>query len=89
MLVLGLVVIYYTCGKVTVHPVIVGKLATVLQMVCVVWGLMKWPADWLMAWSVGAAGCTGLSGVIYLYQGIRQLSASPTSAPTPKAPGAS
>lgn len=84
LLVIGLAVIYYTCGKVTVKPVWAGKIATVLQMVCVIWGLLKWNADWLLTWSVGATAFTGLSGLIYVYDGVRQLSASPTSSPTPK-----
>jgi cardiolipin synthase (CMP-forming) len=84
LLLIGLAVIYYTCGKVEVRPIAIGKVATVLQMVCVVWGLMKWPENWLLTWSAAAAGCTGISGLIYVYYGTRQLSASPTSAPTPR-----
>ena len=32
LLILGMVVIHYICGKVRVRPVIMGKIATVLQM---------------------------------------------------------
>jgi CDP-diacylglycerol--glycerol-3-phosphate 3-phosphatidyltransferase len=83
LLLIGLVVIYYSCGHVTVRPVLLGKLATVLQMICVLWGLFKWSSSWLEFWSAGAALCTGISGVWYVYDGVRQLSASPTSGPAP------
>lgn len=81
LLLIGLAVIYYTCGRVVVKPVLVGKIATVFQMVCVVWGLLKWSDAWLLIWAVGATAFTGISGVIYVFDGVRQLSASPTSGP--------
>lgn len=83
LLLIGMAVIYYTCGKVVVHPVGLGKVATVLQMVCVIWALLQWNEDWLVFWSGLAALSTGLSGLVYVVDGIRQLSASPTSGPTP------
>jgi CDP-diacylglycerol--glycerol-3-phosphate 3-phosphatidyltransferase len=84
LLLIGLVVIYYSCGRVAVRPILIGKLATVLQMVCVLWGLFKWHAGWLRGWSLAAAVCTGISGCYYVYEGIRQLSASPSSGPSPE-----
>lgn len=84
LLLIGMVVIYYSCGKVAVRPVIVGKVATVFQMVCVLWGLFKWDAQWLWGLSLGAATCTGISGIYYVMEGVRQLSASPASLPSPK-----
>jgi cardiolipin synthase len=84
LLLLGMVVIHFICGKVAVKPHLVGKVATVLQMVAVCWALLKLPADWLHWFSLGAALCTGVSGVIYVFDGVRQLSASPASLPTPK-----
>jgi CDP-diacylglycerol--glycerol-3-phosphate 3-phosphatidyltransferase len=83
VLLIGLIVIYYSCGRVAVRPILIGKLATVLQMICVLWALFKWSLSWLEAWSAGAALCTGISGLFYLYDGLRQLSASPSSAPAP------
>lgn len=83
LLLIGLIVIYYSCGKVVVRPIMIGKVATVLQMTCVFWGLAKWDALWLGIWCAGAAICTGISGVFYVIDGIRQLSASPTSGPAP------
>ena len=79
LLVIGLVIIYYACGKVTVRPVMIGKVATVLQMACVLWTLLKWPGSTLFFIAIAAALCTGISGVLYVIEGVRQLSASPSS----------
>jgi hypothetical protein len=66
-----------------VRPRILGGIATVLQMIVVVWILMKWDERWLRYWMLGAAFCTGISGLLYVYDGSRQLSAHPTSSPSP------
>lgn len=83
LLLIGLAVIYYSCGRVNVRPILIGKLATVLQMICVLWGLFKWNPTWLMIWAVGAALSTAISGLFYIRDGVRQLSASPNSGPAP------
>ena len=82
LLIIGLVVIHYVSGKVTVRPVMIGKIATVLQMITVLWALFKFRPDWLMFPAAAAAVCTGVSGVIYVVEGVRQLSASPSSSAT-------
>src|SRR5262245_6740642 len=82
LLLLGLVVVTHVCGKIKVRPVLIGKAATVLQMACILWALFKWSSQWLLMWTVAAAVCTGLSGLIYVWEGVRQLSASPASFPT-------
>jgi CDP-diacylglycerol--glycerol-3-phosphate 3-phosphatidyltransferase len=83
VLLLGLVVIHLTVGKVTVRPHFTGKIATVLQMGAVICLLMKWCAapfaPWAVALMLGAAIFTAGSGVIYLWAGIHQLSTSPHS----------
>ncbi len=84
LLLIGLALIHYMGSKVTIRPVIIGKMATVFQMTCVLWGLLKWDAHWLFIWSVVAGVLTGVSGIIYIWEGVRQLSASPTSTATPK-----
>lgn len=84
LLLIGLAVIQYVSGRIAVRPVLIGKAATVLQMTCVLWALLKWSSGWLMIWSIGAAICTGVSGLIYLIEGIRQLSASPSSSAAPR-----
>lgn len=86
LLLLGVAVIQFVCGSVTVRPVLLGKVATVLQIICVFWALLKWNEDWLLGWAVGAAVCTGLSGAIYVRDGIRQLSVSPSSSPSSSGP---
>lgn len=83
ILTIGLVVVYYTCGKVTIRPHLIGKAATVLQMIAVCWILLKWREHWLNVWIVAAGFCTAISGLLYVLEGVRQLSASPTSSATP------
>ena len=92
LILIGMVVIQITVGKVRVRPHLVGKAATVLQMVAVIWLLLKWDesfgARWILMLTVGAAICTGVSGFFYIYDGVRQLSSSPSSsASTPPAKG--
>jgi cardiolipin synthase (CMP-forming) len=81
LLLAGLIVIQMTVGKVLVKPRVVGKLATVLQMVVVLWVLLKWSERWLLAWTASAALCTGISGLLYVWDGTRQLGAHPASSP--------
>lgn len=83
LLLIGLALLHYLNCRMAIRPVFVGKVATVLQMICVIWGLLKWPSQGLFYWSLGAAICTGISGIIYVWLGLRQLSASPSSAASP------
>jgi CDP-diacylglycerol--glycerol-3-phosphate 3-phosphatidyltransferase len=83
LILIGMVVIQFTVGKVKVRPRIIGKVATVFQMAVVLWLLLKWDdgggARWAFYIALSAAICTGVSGFLYVYDGIRQLSASPSS----------
>jgi CDP-diacylglycerol--glycerol-3-phosphate 3-phosphatidyltransferase len=81
LMVIGLVVIQMVCGKAVVRPRILGKIATVLQMITVLWTLLKWSRGWLAFWSPATAVCTGIAGLFYVYDGVRQLSDSPKSLP--------
>ena len=83
LLLVGLIVIQITVGKVKVRPRMLGKIATVLQMIVVLWVLLNWSSRGLFYWSLGAALCTGISGLLYLWDGTRQLSAHPASSPSP------
>jgi len=84
---IGFAVLHYTLGgKVPVRPRFIGKAATVLQMVTVSWALLKWPENWLLPLSLAAAVCAAVSGVIYVLDGMKLLSASPDSAPSPGEP---
>ena len=86
LLLAGLIVIQMTVGKVRVRPRMLGKIATVLQMIVVLWVLLKWSEKWLVAWALVAAVCTGISGLLYIWDGTRQLSAHPASSPSPPEP---
>jgi CDP-diacylglycerol--glycerol-3-phosphate 3-phosphatidyltransferase len=80
LLLIGITVVQVTVGKVKVRPRAVGKVATVLQMVVVLWILLKWER-WLPALAVATAICTGFSGLMYIWDGTKQLSAHPASSP--------
>jgi cardiolipin synthase (CMP-forming) len=88
LLLIGLVVIQMTVGKVKVRPRFLGKVGTVLQMLCIVWVLLKWDErlaePWFSIWTIGSAVFTGVSGLFYVVDGVNQLSSHPTSLPTPK-----
>lgn len=83
LILIGMVVIHITVGKVKVRPRMAGKIATVLQMISVIWILLRWDDGWGERWIVyltaGAAVFTGVSGLLYVYDGVRQLSSSPSS----------
>ncbi len=81
LLILGLILIHYTFGKIKVKPRLVGKCATVLQMVIILSVLAKLPQEFLNVLILGAGFCTGLSGVLYFWDGTRQLGAHPSSSP--------
>ena len=86
VLLLGIAVIRLTVGKVVVRPRITGKIATVLQMIVVIWILLDWDRDlnvrWLKIWTLGAALFTGASGLLYVWDGVKQLGSHPASSPT-------
>ena len=86
LLLAGLIVIQMTIGKITVRPRLIGKVATVLQMICIMWLLLKWDAEfrpaWFVGWTAAAAICTGVSGLLYVWDGMKQLSSHPTSSAT-------
>jgi cardiolipin synthase (CMP-forming) len=84
LILIGLLLIRLMVGKVKVRPRIIGKVATVLQMAVVLWILLHWPDKWLRAVALATAICTGISGLLYVWDGSRQLSAHPSSSPKPK-----
>jgi len=79
ILLVGLVVIHLTTGRAVIRPRWVGKVATVLQMGTVLWMLLKLDAQWLPLLACLAAAFTGVSGLLYVWDGSRQLSAHPSS----------
>ena len=38
-----------------------------LQMIVVLWILLKWEQRWLRGLTIGAAICTGISGLLYVW----------------------
>ena len=78
----GIVVLYMIVGKVTIKPRMLGKTATVLQMIVVIWIILKWPAPWLRWWTLATGLCTGISGLIYVWDWMRQLGTHPASSPS-------
>jgi len=83
LILIGIFVVRFTVGKVTVRPRIAGKIATVFQMAVVVWVLLEWDRDlnvcWFRTWTIGAAVFTGVSGLLYVWDGVKQLGSHPTS----------
>jgi CDP-diacylglycerol--glycerol-3-phosphate 3-phosphatidyltransferase len=83
LLLIGIAVIRLTVGQVAVRPRLAGKIATVLQMGTVIWVLLGWDHDWnvywFRTWSLGGALFTGVSGLLYVFDGIRQLGSHPAS----------
>ena len=81
---LGVLVVRFTVGKVTVRPRLTGKIATVLQMALVLWILLKWTelhAAWLQTISLGAGLFTGASGLLYVWDFMKQIGTHPSSSP--------
>jgi cardiolipin synthase len=86
LILVGLIVIHYTVGKVMVGPRCVGKIATVLQMAVVIMILLKWDEGggeiWQKYLTFAAAIFTGVSGLLYTWDGTKQLGSHPSSLPT-------
>jgi CDP-diacylglycerol--glycerol-3-phosphate 3-phosphatidyltransferase len=80
---IGAVVIRLVVGRITVRPRLTGKLATVFQMLAVAWILLHWDLHYglLETWVLGAGVFTGVSGLFYVWDGMKQLSAHPSSSP--------
>ncbi|MBL9139316.1 MAG: CDP-alcohol phosphatidyltransferase family protein [Verrucomicrobiales bacterium] len=81
LMILGFGLIHFTCGRARVQPHWLGKAATVLQMAVVVLALMDRLPDFRWWLALMAALVTGLSTIVYVRDGVGQLSASPTSGP--------
>jgi CDP-diacylglycerol--glycerol-3-phosphate 3-phosphatidyltransferase len=84
LLLLGLGLLRYMQLTTSVRPAVIGKVATVLQMTCVLWALLKWPSQWLFWIALAAALCTGISGLIYILEGMHRLGTSPASSASGK-----
>jgi cardiolipin synthase len=83
---IGAIVIWLMVGKITVRPRLTGKFATVFQMLAVIWILLRWDLVFrghlLKTWILGAGIFTGVSGLFYIWDGMKQLSSHPSSSAT-------
>ena len=75
ILLAGVVLIHMVTGRVTARPRIVGKCATVFQMLMLGWVLLK--LDWpdYRVWLYAAGVFTFVSGTWYVFDGIKQINA--------------
>ena len=87
---MGVMTVRLVVGQVVVRPRISGKIATVFQMVAVCWILLRWdsafPVIYLKIWIACAGLFTGVSGLLYVWDGTQQLSSHPSSSPTKNDP---
>jgi cardiolipin synthase (CMP-forming) len=79
MLLIGLGVTHYITGTVVVRPHIIGKAATVAQMGAVLWALFQLHDQMFLWLCITASVLTGVSGLIYIFRGMAQLSKHPAS----------
>lgn len=69
----GYFLVRHIAGEVHVQPRWTGKVATVLQMVTVLWVLMQAPGTYFIGVVAAAGAFTAVAGVQYLADGLRQL----------------
>jgi CDP-diacylglycerol--glycerol-3-phosphate 3-phosphatidyltransferase len=85
IVVAGSVLLYVVIGDVKVKPHALSKTASVLQMVCIGWILLKFPVAWAVDatfWlALAVTACTIFTGVLYVRDGIRQFSEHPAGQP--------
>lgn len=73
ILLLGAWIVHALAGSVEVQPRWIGKSATVLQMIAVVWVLVGFSHPWFYLFLVVVAVATFLAGVQYIFDGLRQI----------------
>jgi CDP-diacylglycerol--glycerol-3-phosphate 3-phosphatidyltransferase len=81
ILLLGFALVHFVAGGMKVKPHFTSKIATVLQMITVLWTLFKLDVRAQYWISVAAAVFTGISGLIYIFAGMRLLAKHPSSSP--------
>ena len=82
--VIGLAVVHFMVGRVSLRPRWTGKTATVLQMATVLWTLLRWPTPFQTTLAAAASILTLVSGLQYGWDGIRKVGTDPK--PSPPAP---
>jgi CDP-diacylglycerol--glycerol-3-phosphate 3-phosphatidyltransferase len=73
VLILGSTIIHALVGHVEVKPRLLGKIATVLQMLTIVWVLVGGASGPFFYCVIVAGAFTLASGALYLFDGTRQL----------------
>lgn len=84
ILLLGYALIHFVVGGMKIKPHLTSKAATVLQMAAVLWALFKLNEPAFYWICVSAAALTGISGLIYIFDGMRLLAKHPSSSATKK-----
>ncbi len=79
ILLVGYAVVHFIAGGMSIKPHITSKAATVLQMAAVLWALFKLNPTAHYWICIGAAVLTGISGLIYIFDGMRLLAKHPSS----------
>jgi cardiolipin synthase (CMP-forming) len=79
VLIAGAYLINWMTGHVEIRPRISGKIATVLQMICIAWVLADGHVKSFMVLVWVATAFTALSFIQYLRDGIHQLEKQPSS----------
>lgn len=74
VILLGSAVLHVLNGTVRVRPSWTGKVATVLQMAAIAWVMLQMRIPPLLYVVFGAGFFTLVSGIIYVRDGVRQLS---------------
>ena len=75
VIVVGSAVLHILNGTVRVRPSWTGKVATVLQMAAIAWVMLQFRVPPLLYVVVAAGIFTLISGMIYVRDGVRQLTA--------------
>lgn len=89
---LGFFSLYLTLGSFTPKPTLLGKITTVLQMICIGFALLAWVLDegtqtWLLIFYVPAGALTIASGLHYIFfVGGRMMSQKEENAPVKENP---
>lgn len=78
---LGTILISYTGITPKVQPKLLGKLATVAQMLMILWALFKAPQIGLQTLIILSGILTFSSGMQYIYDGVKQLNAHDATPP--------
>jgi CDP-diacylglycerol--glycerol-3-phosphate 3-phosphatidyltransferase len=76
VILVGAIVLHLLNGKVVVKPSWTGKTATVLQMAAIAWVMLQLRFIPLTYVVILAGLFTGISGVLYVADGVRQLQAA-------------